>query len=124
MAGLVGLDTALEAVRLLAVDPRLGGIAIGASVGSGKSSLARASVGLFGTRSTFVELPLGSDEEALLGGIDIEATLRTGTRNARSGVLARAHGGVLYADALNLLPDSVVNILLGALDTGTVQLER
>jgi magnesium chelatase subunit D len=124
MAGLVGLDTALEAVRLLAVDPRLGGIAIGASVGSGKSSLARASVGLFGTRSTFVELPLGSDEEALLGGIDIEATLRTGTRTARSGVLARAHGGVLYADALNLLPDSVVNILLGALDTGTVQLER
>jgi magnesium chelatase subunit D len=124
MAGLVGLDTALEAVRLLAVDPRLGGIAIGASVGSGKSSLARASVGLFGTRSTFVELPLGSDEEALLGGIDIEATLRTGTRTARNGVMARAHGGVLYADALNLLPDSVVNILLGALDTGTVQLER
>ena len=124
MAGLVGIDTALEAVRLLAVDPRLGGIAIGASVGSGKSSLARASVGLFGLRSSFVELPLGSDEEALLGGIDIEATLRTGTRTARNGVLARAHGGVLYADALNLLPDSVVNILLGALDTGTVQLER
>lgn len=124
MAGLVGIDTALEAVRLLAVDPRLGGIAMGASVGSGKSSLARASVGLFGPRSTFIELPLGSDEEALLGGIDIEATLRTGTRTARSGVLARAHGGVLYADALNLLPDSVVNILLGALDTGTVQLER
>jgi magnesium chelatase subunit D len=124
MAGLIGIDTALEAIRLLAVDARLGGIAIGASVGSGKSSLARASVGLFGTRSPFVELPLGSDEEALLGGIDIEATLRTGARTARSGVLARADGGVLYADALNLLPDSVVNILLGALDTGSVQLER
>ncbi len=124
MAGLVGIDTALEAVRMLAVDPRLGGVAIGAPVGSGKSSLARATVGLFGAATSFIELPLGSDEEALLGGIDIEATLRTGTRAARRGLLARADGGVLYADALNLLPDAVVNILLGALDTGRVQLER
>ena len=124
MAGLVGIDGAVEAIRLLAVDPRLGGVAIGAPVGSGKSSLARASMSLFGTAAGFIELPLGSDEEALLGGIDIEATLRTGIRAARRGLLARAHGGVLYADALNLLPDGVVNILLGALDAGTVQLER
>lgn len=124
LAGLVGVDAAVEALRLLAVDPRLGGVAIGAPVGSGKSSLARASVTLFGSTTRFIELPLGSDEEALLGGIDIEATLRTGARVARQGLLARADGGVLYADALNLLPDPVVNILLGALDTGTVQLER
>jgi len=124
MAGLVGIDGALEAIRILAVDPRLGGVAIGAPVGSGKSSLARASVSLFAGSTGFIELPLGSDEEALLGGIDIEATLRTGNRAARRGLLARADGGVLYADALNLLPDAVVNILLGALDTGTVQLER
>lgn len=124
LAGLVGVDAAVEALRVLAVDPRLGGVAIGAVVGSGKSTLARASLPLYGAGTRFIELPLGSDEEALLGGIDIEATLRTGQRVARPGLLARADGGVLYADALNLLPDPVVNILLGALDTGTVQLER
>jgi magnesium chelatase subunit D len=124
MAGLVGMQAAHEALQLLAVDPRLGGVAIGAAVGSGKSSVARASMALFGPQAPFVELPLGSDEEALLGGIDIEATLRTGRRTIRHGLLQRANGGVLYVDALNLIADSVVNILLGVLDSGVIRLER
>ncbi|MFZ9857639.1 MAG: magnesium chelatase ATPase subunit D [Roseiflexaceae bacterium] len=124
MAGLVGMQAAHEALQLLAVDPCLGGVAIGASVGSGKSSIARASMTLFGSHAPFVELPLGSDEEALLGGIDIEATLRTGRRTIRHGLLQRADGGVLYVDALNLIADSVVNILLGVLDSGVIRLER
>jgi magnesium chelatase subunit D len=123
-AGMVGVDAALDALRLLAVDARLGGVVIGAPVGSGKSTLARASTVLFGGETPFVELPLGSDEDALLGGIDIEATLRTGRRVLRPGLLRRAHHGILYADALNLLPDAVVNVLLGVLDTRTVRLER
>ena len=124
MAGLVGMQAAHEALQLLAVDPRLGGVAIGAAVGSGKSSVARASMALFGPQAPFVELPLGSDEEALLGGIDIEATLRTGRRTIRHGLLQRANGGVLYVDALNLIADSVANILLGVLDSGVIRLER
>ena len=124
MAGLVGMQAAHEALQLLAVDPRLGGVAIGAAVGSGKSSVARSSMALFGPTAPFVELPLGSDEEALLGGIDIEATLRTGRRTIRHGLLQRANGGVLYVDALNLIADSVVNILLGVLDSGVIRLER
>ena len=124
MAGLVGMQAAHEALQLLAVDPRLGGVAIGAAVGSGKSSVARSSMTLFGPTAPFVELPLGSDEEALLGGIDIEATLRTGRRTIRHGLLQRANGGVLYVDALNLIADSVVNILLGVLDSGVIRLER
>lgn len=124
MSGLVGMQAAHEALQLLAVDPRLGGVAIGAAVGSGKSSVARSSMALFGPTAPFVELPLGSDEEALLGGIDIEATLRTGRRTIRHGLLQRANGGVLYVDALNLIADSVVNILLGVLDSGVIRLER
>ena len=124
MSGLVGMQAAHEALQLLAVDPRLGGVAIGAAVGSGKSSVARSSMALFGPTAPFVELPLGSDEEALLGGIDIEATLRTGRRTIRHGLLQRANGGVLYVDALNLIADSAVNILLGVLDSGVIRLER
>jgi magnesium chelatase subunit D len=124
LAGLVGLERAHTALQLLAVAPQLGGVVIGAPVGSGKSAVARAGRVLFGATTPFIELPLGSDEEALLGGIDIEATLRSGVRTARAGLLARADGGLLYADAINLLPDAVVNVLLGALDTGRVHLER
>lgn len=124
LAGLVGLERAHTALRLLAVAPQLGGVVIGAPVGSGKSAVARAGRVLFGATTPFIELPLGSDEEALLGGIDIEATLRSGQRTARAGLLARADHGLLYADAINLLPEAVVNVLLGALDTGMVHLER
>lgn len=124
LAGLVGLERAHTALRLLAVAPQLGGVVIGAPVGSGKSAVARAGRILFGATTPFIELPLGSDEEALLGGIDIEATLRSGQRTARAGLLARADHGLLYADAINLLPEAVVNVLLGALDTGMVHLER
>ena len=41
LAGLVGLERAHTALRLLAVAPQLGGAVIGAPVGSGKSAVAR-----------------------------------------------------------------------------------
>ena len=138
---LVGLEPAAQALLLLAVEPRLGGAVFAAPAGTGKSSLARgfASLGGRGQRIggrtsgaapsrlpaiPFVELPAAADEEALLGGIDLEATLRSGRRFARAGLLARAHGGTLYADQLNLLSDAAVNLLLGALDAGEVRIER
>ncbi len=127
LSALVGLELAQQALLLLAVEPRLRGIAVGAPAGAGKSSLARGMRDLLcvGERSIpFVELPPGIDEAGLLGGLDIEATLRAGRRVARAGVLARADGGILYADQVNLLPDAIINPLIAAIDTGEVRLER
>ena len=121
---LVGLDAARQALLLLAVEPRLRGVVLAAPVGSGKSSLARGFRGLLGGDGPFVELPLGADEEGLLGGLDIQATLRAGSRVARAGALARADGGTIYVDGLNLLPDMTANLLLAALESGEVRLER
>jgi magnesium chelatase subunit D len=78
---------------LLAVEPRLRGMAVGAPAGAGKSSLARGMRDLLCSddRSVpFVELPLGVDEAGLLGGLDIEATLRVGRQVARAGGRWRA----------------------------------
>jgi magnesium chelatase subunit D len=127
LPALVGLELAQQALLLLAVEPRLRGMAVGAPAGAGKSSLARGMRDLLcsGDRSVpFVELPLGVDEAGLLGGLDIEATLRAGRRVARAGALARADGGILYADQVNLLPDAIINPLIAAIDTGEVRLER
>jgi magnesium chelatase subunit D len=151
-SALVGMDTARQALLLLAVDPALGGVVLAAGVGTGKSSLMRSFAHLLATgtnpaltvnelqdlqdrddrddpadiptRSIFVELPVGVTEDRLLGGLDLEGTLATGTRVHRSGLLARAHGGLLYADGVNLLEDSTINHILAALDSGVVRVER
>lgn len=128
-SALVGLDTARQALLLLAVDPGLGGAVIAAGVGTGKSTLARSFARLAGAATLsdpppFVELPVGVTEDRLLGGLDLEATLARGERVHRSGLLARADGGLLYADGVNLLDDSTINHLLAALDGGVVRVER
>ncbi len=123
LPALVGLDSAVQALLLLAVEPRLGGIAVAANAGSGKSSLARGFAELL-PDAAFIELPLGADDEGLLGGLDLEATLRSGRRVARPGLLQRADGGAVYVDQVNLLADGTANILLGALDAGALQIER
>ncbi len=128
-SALVGLDTARQALLLLAVDPGLGGVVIAAGVGTGKSTLARSFARLSATASEstpppFIELPVGVTEDRLLGGLDLEATLARGERVHRSGLMARADGGLLYADGVNLLDDSTINHLLAALDSGVVRVER
>ncbi len=126
-SALVGLDAARQALLLLAVEPRLRGLVLAASAGSGKSSLARGFRELIRRldgAAPFVELPINADEAGLLGGLDIQATLQAGRRVARPGALARAHGGVVYVDGLNLLPDSSANMLLSVLETGEVRVER
>ncbi|HMQ34183.1 MAG TPA: AAA family ATPase, partial [Chloroflexaceae bacterium] len=122
-SALVGLDAARQALLLLAVDPGLGGVVVAAGVGTGKSTLVRAFARLLDA-GAFVELPVGVTEDRLLGGLDLEATLARGERVHRSGLLARADGGLLYADAVNLLDDSTVNHLLATLDGGVVRVER
>jgi magnesium chelatase subunit D len=121
---LVGLEPVQQALLLMAIQPRLRGVILAAPAGTGKTSLARGLRDLLGARTPFVELPSSVDAENLLGGADIEATLRTGRLVLQRGVLARAHGGIVYADGLNLLPDSVINALLGVMDTGIVAVER
>ena len=123
IGGLVALDVPRLALMMLAVDPALRGVALAAPAGSGKSAL------LHGMRELqpelpWVELPLGCDSEALLGGLDLEATLQQGRRVIRAGALARAHGGFLLAESCNLMDDGSANTLLGALEDGVVRIER
>src|SRR3712207_4192760 len=94
LPALVGLEAAQQALLLLAVDPQLRGLVLAAPAGTGKSSLAHGFRSLIDEDAPFVDLPISVDEEGLLGGLDMEATLRTGRRVVRGGALARAHNGV------------------------------
>ncbi len=117
------MDTPRLALMMLAIEPRLRGVALAGPAGTGKSALARGARELAPDKP-FVELPLGADEEGLLGGLDLDATLRSGQRVIRPGLLARADGGTLSVDALNLIADSAANVLLGAIEAGEVHIER
>jgi len=121
---IVNLDLAKRALLLLAVDPSLGGVVIPASVGSGKSTLARAFARLLPEDTPFVELPINATEDRLLGGLDLEMALATGKRVIEKGLLAKAHGGVLYVDSLNLLDSMISAQLIDTISRGAVIIER
>ena len=124
-AALVGLDVAQQALLLLAVEPRLRGVALAATAGTGKSSLARGLQTLLAVDGMpFVEIPTSVDVENLLGGLDLEATLRTGRLTLQTGLLAKADGGIAYVDGINLMTDATINLILAALDEGVVHVER
>src|SRR5205823_9659686 len=57
-------------------------------------------------RMRVVELPINASEDRVVGTIDIEAALRTGTRRFEPGVLAEANRNILYVDEVNLLDRS------------------
>ncbi|MFY9487138.1 MAG: VWA domain-containing protein [Solirubrobacterales bacterium] len=73
--------------------------------------------------ATFVELPIGTTVDRLLGSLDLGRAL-AGNQSFEAGLLARAHRGVLYVDEVNLLPDHLVDVLLDAAATGVARVER
>ena len=89
--------------------------------GSAKTTLARGLAGLLGR---FVELPLGATEDRVVGSLDLAAALTGGELTFRPGLLAAAHGGVLYVDEINLLADHLVDVLLDVAVSGVNLVER
>ena len=123
LSAVVGADALKLALCLTAIDPKIGGVLIEGPRGMAKSTLARGLADLLAS-GQFVTLPLGATEERLVGTLDLQAALGEGRAQFSPGVLAKADGGVLYVDEVNLLPDHLVDLLLDVAASGTNLIER
>jgi len=120
---------AKRALILLAIEPELRGVLIASESGLAASTLARGFASLYVNRlretdSTFVELPVSVTEDRLLGGLDLEKTLASGQRELAIGLLARADGGALFADNINLLDGIAATHVAHTLSSREVRVER
>lgn len=128
-SAVVGQEELKLALILIAIDPTIGGVLITGERGTAKSTAARGLAALLpktseGSSAPFIELPIGATEDRVIGSLDLSTVLREGHTELRSGLLARADGGVLYVDEVNLLPDHLVDLLLDAAASGRVTIER
>ena len=126
-SALVGQDRLRLALVLCAVRPDIGGVLIRGEKGTAKSTAVRGLTEILATvdaDARLVELPIGATEDRVVGSIDLQKVLRDGEHAFSPGLLARAHGGVLYVDEVNLLHDHLVDVLLDAAAMGRVHIER
>jgi magnesium chelatase subunit D len=132
-SAIVGHDQLRLALLLCAVRPEIGGALIRGEKGTAKSTAVRGLAALLaaatgagdtGLGAGLVEMPLGATEDRVIGSLDLQRVLRDGEHAFSPGLLARAHGGVLYVDEVNLLHDHLVDVLLDAAAMGRVHIER
>jgi magnesium chelatase subunit D len=69
-------------------------------------------------------LPIGIDDEALIGGRDLAATLAGEAAQVRPGLLAQADGGLLMVSMAERMSDAVAARIASVMDTGELVIER
>src|SRR6516164_363876 len=127
-AAIVGMEDARNSLIFHAIDPRIGGTLFLGHRGCAKSTLVRAFAEVLQLASDrqapFVEVPLGTTEDRLLGSVDAQSLVERQVWSGRRGLIEEAHGGVLYIDEINLLPDHLADLILDSASSNHYRMER
>ena len=116
---------AVAAATLMAIDPvGLGGVNLRALAGPVRDRWLALLAELLPAGTPLRRVPLHINDERLLGGLDLAATLRSGRPVAQRGVLAEADGGVLLMVMAERLPVATAARLVAVLDAGEVLVAR
>ncbi|MBA4265036.1 MAG: magnesium chelatase ATPase subunit D, partial [Comamonadaceae bacterium] len=117
-------DAALAAA-LIAVDPvGLGGVALRSPAGPLRDDWLALLKRCLPESAPQLRVPLHASDTALLGGLDLAATLQAGRPIAQTGLLARCDGGVLLLAMAERVGAGVAAHLAAVLDTHESALER
>lgn len=112
------LDEAVLAARLFLLAPRL----FGGMVLRGSSPAREALVAALGEHIALRRMPGHVDDERLLGGIDLAASLAAGAPVRQSGLIEEASGGALITGMAERMDASTAGRLAQALDEGQTAL--
>jgi magnesium chelatase subunit D len=111
-------DDARVAARLLAADPSLGGIWLR----GGGDGLVDEIIAIVSAQRPCRKVPLSIDEDRLIGGLDIAATLAAGRPVHSAGLLDEARGGVLIIARAERIPIGLAGRIGATMDEGGLNL--
>ncbi len=110
---------------LFAVDPvGLGGVALRSPACNNRDQWLALLKSLLPSQTPLRRVPLNINDTALLGGLDLGATLQAGKPIALKGLLSQADGGVLVLAMAERMSLSSAARFGSVLDTGMVALQR
>ena len=119
---------ALQVAQLLVINPHgLGGVILRARSGPVRDrwlAYLNTVAQLGGMRMPLRKMPLGISDENLIGGIDLDQTLRTGKAVLRQGLLAQCDRQLLLMPMAERIKVSTVAKVVSALDNGYISIER
>lgn len=121
-SAIVGMEQSKKSLIYHAIDPRIGGTLLLGHRGCAKSTLVRAFAEIL--VAPFVEVPLGTTEDRLLGSVDAGVLVEQNRWQGKTGLIEAAHNGVLYIDEINLLPDHLADLILDSAASGQYRMER
>ena len=107
---------------LLAIDPHgLGGICVKSQFGSIRDAWFAFLETQIAPGAHFQKIPLQIQDEQLLGGLDLEATLSYGKPIYSSGLLAKSHGGFIVLPMAERVSPHTIAHILQVVDRGEVR---